>query len=122
MIDWTKTVTVADKLEQKREAKRSQINADFTTAMATLKAGYPKDERDTWHEQIREREGLASGKATPMLSGIAFETGQTVQVVADNVQQNQLAFAEHAGTAVGTRKRRIAALEAATTEAEIDVV
>jgi len=73
MIDLSKLITAADKIEAARERKLAEINAAFEQAAAALTAGYPESERLTW--PVQQSEALAwaadSQAPTPYLDGLA---------------------------------------------------
>lgn len=95
-------------------SKRAEIEAAYNAAVSFLK-DYPQSEQMSWGAQ--EAEAIAftanNAAATPTLSAIAARTGETVTVLAGKVIANANAFKAGGGDAIGRRRARMKAIDAA---------
>lgn len=90
-----------------KAAKFAEIDADFDTAVASLTAGWPQHEIQTWNKQEAEARALTANPAapTPMLSTIAATRGITAAELAQRVIRDADAFTAASAHFVGLRHK-----------------
>jgi len=104
-------------LEAARAAKRMEINAACDAAVATLAASYPEREIQSWPQQVKEAEALASDMdaPAPLLAAIAATRGLPVSELAGRVLSKMAAYAQASGALIGLRQALEDTLEDAET-------
>ncbi|WP_245944690.1 hypothetical protein [Crenobacter cavernae] len=101
-----------------RARQLAAINARATELLATLSAGYPDGEVQSWAQQTREAEALATdpNAATPLLTAIAAARGLVVADLAGRVRAKVQSYAVASGQIIGQRQ----ALEDALAAIDLD--
>lgn len=94
--------------------RRAEIAAAYELAVGFVK-GYPPSEQVSWSTQEAEARAFTanSSAATPTLSAIAARTGETIAILAGKVIANADAFKAAGGDAIGRRRARMKAIDAA---------
>lgn len=107
-------VNVMNSFMPTEETKRAEIEAAYNAAVSFLK-DYPQSEQMSWGAQEAEARAFNANNsaATPTLSAIAARTGETVAVLASKVIANANAFKAGGGDAIGRRRARMKAIDAA---------
>ncbi len=90
-----------------KATKFAEIDAEFEAAVASLTAGWPQHEIQTWNKQEAEARALAANPEapTPMLSTIAITRGLTVAELAQRVIRDADAFTAASAHFVGLRHK-----------------
>jgi len=114
MIDVSKLITMADKIEAARQRKLAEINGAFEQAAAALTAGYPESERLTWPVQQAEVLAWAADNQvpTPYLDGLAAARGTTPAEMRQLTLNQVQAFMAASQQLVGKRQRLRDAVQA----------
>ena len=122
-IDLSRLITAEDKFKQRKESKKNEVEAWFSTMEKPLLKEYPEIERDSWPQQYDEAVAyLEDNEAdTPLLDGLCAGRLDDKQTLAQKILANRQAFAA-AGLAIGTRKRLLKAIDACDTQEQLDAV
>ncbi len=90
-----------------KATKFAEIDAEFEAAVASLTAGWPQHEIQTWSKQEAEARALAANPAaaTPMLSTIAATRSITAAELAQRVIRDADAFTAASAHFVGLRHK-----------------
>lgn len=93
-------------LEQIKAEKLAELNASFSQAIGTIKAGYPPEEIESWAKQESEARALVAGTAKnpPLLTAMALARGIDVMNLAARVIANADAWIALSGTLIGKRQ------------------
>ena len=110
-------------LTNAREIKLGEINRACEAALATLKAGYPEGEVQSWERQIAEAMALQADPeaATPLLDGIAAARGITRDDLVGCVLVKAELFAVASGQIIGRRQMFEDTIAEASIEALADM-
>lgn len=94
------------KLEAVKAAKRAEINAACDIAVASLAASYPEREVQSWPQQVKEAEALASDPQAqaPLLAAIAEARSLPLAELASRVLGKMNAYAAASGALIGRRQ------------------
>lgn len=94
----------------------AKINAAVDNVLAKIVAPYPPLEKDTWSIQVAEASVYAANNmsATPMLSDIALNSGQTVAALAANVLNKLSVYRAACAIPIGQRIKFTTQVYAAT--------
>lgn len=94
------------KLEAVKAAKRAEINAACDIAVASLAASYPECEVQSWPQQVKEAEALASDPQAqaPLLAAIAEARSLPLAELASRVLGKMNAYAAASGALIGRRQ------------------
>ena len=124
MIDYSKMITPADKFEQAKQAKLSQINSDFNAAASALTSGYPEAERMTWATQQAEVMAWNADNniPTPYLDGLAEARGISPEEMRQKTLEQTQLFLAASQSLVGKRQRLRDAAYAATTKEDLEAI
>lgn len=101
-------------MSRTKDAKRAEIETAYAAAVSFLD-NYPASERLSWGDQEAEALAFVANNAvpTPTLSAIAARTGETIVILAGKVIANADAFKAAGGDAIGRRRARMKAIDAA---------
>ncbi len=124
MIDYSKIITAAEKFDQARQAKLSEINSAFEQAASALTSGYPEAERMTWATQQKEALAWASDEnaPTPYLDGLAAARGITPQEMRQKTLDQTQLFMQASQQLVGKRQRLRDQVQSATSPEELALI
>lgn len=111
----------AAQLEQAKAERLALIAAECGKALAAVKTSYPQGEVESWPQQVKEAEAVASDPqaTTPLLSAIATYRGLDVAELAARVNAKADAFSQASGTIIGKRQALEDAISVATTPEEV---
>ncbi len=95
-----------EKLDAAKAIKLDEINIACNAAVAALAASYPEREVQSWPQQVKEAEAIATNPAaqTPLLSAIASARGLPVAELASRVLSKMTAYAAVSGSFIGRRQ------------------
>lgn len=118
------TVAVGPTFDQVKAAKLIELATAFTSAMASIRAGYPADEIQSWDEQKAEAAAHASDSAaaTPLLSAMAAARGITLADLVSRVLANAAAWSTASGALIGKRQAYEDQVDAANDAADIALI
>lgn len=107
-----------------KTAKLAQINAAARAALSRLVSDLPRNEVDSWPQQVKEAEALAGDEAAPvpLLTQIAAERGLSVSDLAARVLVKAAIYADASGQIIGRRQALESAIEAATTIEQLEAI
>ena len=111
-------------IDEARAAALNAVNARCAKELASVRAGYPDDEVQSWAKQEAEaRAYLANPSAqTPLLSALCAARGMDMAELAPKVVAKADAFAVATGTIIGTRQACEDEIYAAKTAEEASAV
>lgn len=114
----------AAQLDQAKAERLALIAAECDKVLVTVKTSYPQGEVESWPQQVKEAESIASdpNASAPLLSVIASGRGLTVVDLATRVKAKADAFAQISGTIIGKRQVLEDAITAAVTPEEVYAV
>lgn len=109
------------RLSQAKAAKLDELNAACDRAVAALAASYPEREIQSWPQQVKEAEALATDPDAdaPLLAAIAAARSLPVTELASRVLAKMVAYAHASGAMIGMRQAAEDALELAETIEEV---
>ena len=110
-----------------KTAAFNRINAAYQAAIAAMKAGYPKDEIESWPKQEAEARAWLSDPsvATPWMDGAATGRGISKPQLAAKIMDRVNRFAVEHGQLTGKRQKlrdQITALGEEYSQAQLDAI
>lgn len=111
MTDWYKTPE--EVAESEKEGQRRQIIADFNDKSEAISSQYPERVRETFHKQLEEAKALDDDPSanTPFLDALCAETGEDKTEKAAKIRQNDIAYCQQVGKALGKFQKRLKQLD-----------
>lgn len=116
--------TLLSGLAAAKEDKRTEINAAFDVAAASLIAAYPAQEQLTFDQQASEAAAYLAdtSAACPLLSAMASARGITLEALCQRVLAKREAFSAAAGSLLGQRQSLDDLLDACDTVADVQAL
>lgn len=105
-------------LDELKTAKELEIRAKGSVLMLQIVTPYTAEERDTWPSQVSEAKAYTENPAaaTPMLSALVAQRGNTVANQAARILGNEAAFKTAVGVILGIQQAKIDLIAVATLE------
>lgn len=103
---WVYVKTPTELLADAQKAAMARVNAECADRLASVRAGYPADEVESWSKQEAEaRSWIADNAAsTPLLSAMSDARGMPLSVLAGKIVEKAGAFAAVSGQIIGARQ------------------
>src|SRR5699024_6607455 len=103
-------------IDQAVARKSREIDSDFQAALSPISQQYPPEEREGWREQLTEAAAYRADPeaSTPTLDAMLSTgpEGETKEALVANIEAKRATFQATYGEALGTKRSRIAALDA----------
>lgn len=124
MIDLSKLITVADKLELARMAKLAHVNQQAQAAVDQYVSGYPRFEIETWPTQKTEALAWQENSAadTPWCDAAAAQRGMSREAFLAKVLAKVQAFTMISAHVAGYRQGLEDQIDAANSIGQIDAI
>lgn len=111
-------------LDEVKAAKELIIRAKGSSLMLQIVTPYSAEERDTWPSQVAEAKAYTENPAvaTPMLTALCAQRGNTVTDQATRILANEAIFKTAVGTILGIQQAKIDLIAAATTAEQVELI
>lgn len=124
-IDWSGVVNKEDKLATAKAQAKQNVIAFAAQIGEQLTADYPLVEREAWITKLAEAKAIIAGETDPLnYPAIASEisvTGKTAAEIAPVIIFKAALFEKASGLISGVRQVTFIAIEAATSEVELEL-